>query len=201
MWSIFINGVFKENPIFRLALALCPSLAVSNTALNGLAMGICLLVVIVLSELIVSLARNVIHPRIRVPAYLAVTAVIVTILEQVVHAFLPEVHKSLGLFIPLIVVFAIILARCEVFASKNTVGRTLMDGLGMGTGFLLAMVIIGIIREWFGAGSIFGYQVMPLNYEPVLIMVLSPGAFLVVGLLMGLFNWIERRITQNNIKG
>ncbi|MFH1449181.1 MAG: electron transport complex subunit RsxE [bacterium] len=200
MWKIFINGVYKENPILRLALALCPSLAVSNTALNGLAMGICLLFVMVCSEVIVSLTRKVIHQRIRVPAYLTITATIVTLLEQFLHAWFPEIHKNLGVFVALIVVFAIILARCEVFASKNSVGKSFFDGLGMGTGFLLSMVIIGMIRELFGSGSIFGQQIMFEGYQPVLILVLSPGAFLVVGLLMGFINWIERKFTPKGVK-
>lgn len=194
MWKIFINGVFKENPIFRLALALCPSLAVSNTAFNGLAMGLCLLIVITAVEVIVSSVRKLIHPRIRVVAYLAITAVVVTILESSLHAWLPQVHRSLGMFIALIVVFAIILARVEVFASKNTPGRAFIDGLGMGSGFALAMVLIGVIREILGSGSLFGINIMGPRFEPVLIMVLSPGAFLVVGLLMGFFNWMERKI-------
>jgi electron transport complex protein RnfE len=197
MWKIFINGVLKENPIFRLALALCPSLAVSNTAFNGLAMGLCLLFVIICVEVVVSLVRNLIHHRIRVPAYLVITAVIVTMLESSLHAWLPAVHRNLGMFIALIVVFAIILARAEVFASRNTVGKSFIDGLGMGVGFALAMVLIGIIREILGSGSLFGVNIMGPRFEPVLIMVLSPGAFLVVGLLMGFFNWIERKVAKD----
>ncbi|MFH1564007.1 MAG: electron transport complex subunit RsxE [Nitrospirota bacterium] len=196
MLKIFLNGIFKENPIFRLALALCPSLAVSNTAFNGLGMGLCLLFVITSSNVIISSARNLIHPKIRVPAYLTVIAALVTMVEAFLHAYIPTLHKSLGMFIALMVVFAIILARAEVFASKNTVKKSLMDGLGMGLGFTLAMVLIGIIRELFGNGSIFGYNIMGPNFRPVLIMLFSPGAFLLVGLLMGFFNWYERRFTK-----
>jgi electron transport complex protein RnfE len=196
MWKIFLNGVFNENPIFRLALALCPSLAVSNTAFNGLGMGLCLLFVITSSNVTISLARNIIHPKIRIPAYLTIIAVLVTIVELFLHAYIPELHKALGMFIALMVVFAIILARAEVFASKNPVNKAFMDGLGMGVGFALAMVLIGIIRELLGSGSIFGYNIMPANFKPVLMMILSPGAFLLVGLLMGFFNWYERRFTK-----
>lgn len=193
MFKIFLNGVFKENPIFRLALALCPSLAVSNTAFNGLGMGLCLLFVITSSNVIISACRNLIHHKIRVPAYLTIIAVLVTMVEAFLHAYIPALHKSLGMFIALMVVFAIILARAEVFASKNTVLKSLMDGLGMGLGFALAMVLLGIIREVLGSGSIFGYNIMGPYFKPVLMMILSPGAFLLVGLLMGLFNWYERR--------
>ncbi|MEW6621517.1 MAG: electron transport complex subunit E [bacterium] len=195
MLKIFLNGVFNENPIFRLALALCPSLAVSNTAFNGLGMGLCVLFVITSSNVIVSLARNVIHHKIRVPAYLTIIAVLVTLVESFLHAYLPALYASLGMFIALIVVFAIILARAEVFASKNPVGKSFLDGLGMGTGFTLAMVVLGVIREILGSGSIFGYDVMGHNFKPVLMMLFSPGAFLLVGLLMGFFNWYERRFT------
>jgi len=195
MLKIFFNGIFKENPIFRLALALCPSMAVSNTAFNGLGMGVCVLFVITSSNVIISAARHLIHPKIRIPAYLTIIAVLVTILESFLHAYIPTLHKSLGMFVALIVVFAIILARAEVFASKNTVSKSLMDGLGMGIGFTLAMVLLGIIREVLGSGSIFGYNIMGPNFKPVLMMILSPGAFLVVGLLMGFFNWYERRFT------
>ncbi|MEW6607813.1 MAG: electron transport complex subunit RsxE [bacterium] len=195
MLKIFLNGVFNENPIFRLALALCPSLAVSNTAFNGLGMGLCVLFVITSSNVIVSLARNVIHHKIRVPAYLTIIAVLVTLVESFLHAYLPALYASLGMFIALIVVFAIILARAEVFASKNPVGKSFLDGLGMGTGFAMAMVVLGVIREILGSGSIFGYDVMGPNFKPVLMMLFSPGAFLLVGLLMGFFNWYERRFT------
>ncbi len=197
MLKIFLNGIFKENPIFRLALALCPSLAVSNTAFNGLGMGLCLLFVITSSNVIISSVRNLIHPKIRIPAYLTIIAVLVTMVEAFLHAYVPALHKSLGIFIALMVVFAIVLARAEVFASKNTVWKSLMDGLGMGLGFALAMVLLGIIRELLGSGSVFGYNIMGQNFKPILIMLFSPGAFLLVGLLMGFFNWYERRFTKN----
>lgn len=194
MWKIFLNGAFKENPIFRLALALCPSLAVSNTAFNGLGMGICVLFVMTGSNTIVSLTRRLINPKVRIPAYLVIIAVLVTLVESFLHAYVPVLYESLGIFIALIVVFAIILARAEVYASKNPVGRSFMDGLGMGTGFLLAMVLLGVIREILGSGSIFGFNVLGANFKPVLILILSPGAFLLVGILMGFFNWYERSL-------
>lgn len=197
MLKIFLNGVFKENPIFRLALALCPSLAVSNTAFNGLGMGICVLFVITASNTIVSLTRGLINPRIRIPAYLVIISVLVTLAESFIHAYLPALYESLGIFIALIVVFAIILARAEVYASKNPVGKSFMDGLGMGTGFLLAMLLLGIIRELFGSGSIFGYNILGTNFKPVLILLSSPGAFLLVGLLMGFFNWYEDSLKRD----
>lgn len=196
MFKIFLNGIFNENPIFRLALGLCPALAVSNTALNGLGMGLCILFIITFSNVIISCVRRLIHPKIRIPAYLTIIAVLVTIVDAFLQIYIPDLHKSLGIFVALIVVFTIPLARAEVFASKNKVSKAFMDGLGMGVGFTLAMILLGIIREILGFGTIFGYDITAPNFRPVLIMTLPPGAFLLVGLLMGFFNWYGRKFKQ-----
>ncbi len=192
--EIFLNGILKENPILRLALALCPSLAVSTTAINGLGMGLCVLFVMTGTNVVVSIFRKVIHPKIRIPAYLAIIATLVTIVESILHAYFPQLYEALGMFIALIVVFAIILARAEVFASKHTIIPSFIDGVSMGIGFTASMFLIGSIREILGAGTILGESILGPNYQPVVIMLLSPGAFLIVGILMGFFNWLERRL-------
>ncbi len=182
------NGIIKENPTFRLVLGMCPTLAVTTTAINGLGMGAATMIVLIGSNLAISLLKNFIPDKVRIPAYVVVIASFVTIVGMFLKAFTPELDKSLGLFIPLIVVNCIILARAEAFASKNTVAHSIMDGLGMGLGFTLALTILGSIRELIGAGSIFGINIMNSAYEPAIIMILPPGAFLTLGLLLGLIN-------------
>jgi electron transport complex protein RnfE len=182
------NGIIKENPTFRLVLGMCPTLAVTTAAINGLGMGAATMIVLIGSNLAISLLKNFIPDKVRIPAYVVVIASFVTIVGMFLKAFTPELDKSLGLFIPLIVVNCIILARAEAFASKNTVAHSIMDGLGMGLGFTLALTILGSIRELIGAGSIFGISVMGSSYEPAIIMILPPGAFLTLGLLLGLIN-------------
>ncbi|HHU62644.1 MAG TPA: electron transport complex subunit E [Clostridiales bacterium] len=182
------NGIIKENPIFRLVLGMCPTLAVTTAAINGLGMGFATMLVLIGSNIVISLLKKFIPDKVRIPAYVVVIASFTTIVGMFLKAFAPELDKSLGLFIPLIVVNCLILARAEAFASQNSVLHSILDGLGMGLGFTLALTILGIIRELIGAGSIFGINVMGSAYEPAIIMILPPGAFLTLGLLLGLIN-------------
>lgn len=189
-WDIFKKGIFEMNPIFRLALSLCPALAVTSTVFNALGMGICVLVVITANNMVVSLVKNFVNPKVRVPVFITIIATIVTLIQLILEAYFPELNKELGLYLELVVVFAIILARAEVFAMKNSIIPSMFDGLGMGAGFALAMVAVGAIREVLGPGTFFGFQVLPASYDGPLIMILAPGAFLVIGLLIGMFNVI-----------
>jgi electron transport complex protein RnfE len=198
LWDIFYKGLFEQNPIFRLALSLCPALAVTSTTLNALAMGLSVLVVISLNNVVVSLFRHWVNPKVRVPVYITSIATIVTLVQLILQAYAPLVYKELSIYLALIVVFAIILARAEVFAAKNTVVPSFFDGLGMGAGFTLAMVFIGIIRELFGTGAILGYQILGSWYNPALIMILPPGGFILIGLLIASFNIIGQY--QNKAK-
>ena len=191
LWQIFYKGLFEQNPIFRLALSLCPALAVTSTALNGLAMGLSVLFVITANNTVVSIFRKYINPTVRVPVFITIIATLVTVVQLVLAAYFPDLHRALGIYLALIVVFAIILARAEVFAMKNTVVPSFFDGLGMGTGFAGAMVLVGVIRELLGSGTVFGWQVLGSWYDPALILILPPGGFLVIGLLIGGFNLLE----------
>ena len=177
LWKIYIKGLFEENPIFILALSLCPALAVTSSVLTSLTMGLSVMFVITMNNVVVSLSRNVVNPKVRVPVYITSIATIVTVVELFLQAFAPVLFKALGIYLALIVVFAIILARAEVFASKNRVIPSFFDGLGMGTGFLLALVLIGIIREILGNGSLLGIQIIGSWYKPALIMILPAGGF------------------------
>ncbi len=191
--SEFTKGISKENPVFVQALGLCPTLAVSNSVENGIGMGIAATSVLLGSNLIVSIIRKFVPSRIRLPIFIVVIATFVTIADMAMEATSPEIHKNLGIFVPLIVVNCIILARAEVFASRNSIFRSLLDALGMGVGFTLALLLIGSVREILGSGSIFGIPVLGYSYDPVLLFVLPPGAFLTIGLFMGLFKWIGGR--------
>ena len=193
LWKIFYKGLFDENPIFRLALSLCPALAVTTTAANALTMGLAVLFVISTNNVIVSLTRKLVNPKVRVPVYITSVATIVTVVQLIMQAFLPVLYKSLGIYLALIVVFAIILARAEVFASKNKVIPSLFDGLGMGAGFTLAMVSIGVIREIIGSGTLFGFNVLGASYNPALIMILPPGAFILIGYMIGAMKLYDQR--------
>jgi electron transport complex protein RnfE len=190
LWDIFYKGLFEQNPIFRLALSLCPALAVTSTAMNALAMGLSVLFVITANNMVVSIFRKFVNPKVRVPVYITSIATIVTVVQLVLQAFLPALYKELSIYLALIVVFAIILARAEVFAAKNGVIPSMFDGLGMGTGFAGAMVLIGVIRELFGAGTVFGMSVFGEAYNPALIMILPPGGFILIGLMIASFNII-----------
>lgn len=193
LWKIFYKGIFDENPIFKLALSLCPALAVTTTATNALTMGLSVMFVISTNNVIVSLTRKLVNPKVRVPIYITSIATIVTVVQLTLQAFFPLVYKQLGIYLALIVVFAIILARAEVFASKNSVVPSFFDGLGMGAGFTFAMVLIGVIRELFGAGSIFGIKVLGAWYNPALIMILPPGAFMLIGYMIAASKLIDAR--------
>ena len=189
----FTKGFVRENPVFRLVLGLCPVLAVTTSLKNGVGMGLAATFVLVGSNVFVSLIRKGVPSRIRIPCYIVVIASFVTVVDLVMAGYTPELHKSLGIFIPLIVVNCIILGRAEAFASKNSVGRSFVDGLGMGLGFTFAIIITASIREIIGTGKIWDLVLLGEHYNPVLIAILSPGAFITLGLLIGLFNLMEQR--------
>lgn len=194
-WEIFKKGIFEMNPIFRLALSLCPALAVTSTVFNALGMGLCVMAVITANNIVVSIVKKLVNPKVRVPMFITIIATIVTLTILVLEAYAPAIYKELGLYLELVVVFAIILARAEVFAMKNGVVASGIDGLGMGAGFTLAMVFIGVVRELFGTGMLFSgtsmaMQVFPQSYDGPMIMILAPGAFMVIGLMIGMFNVI-----------
>jgi len=188
----FTKGIFKQNPIFVIALGLCPALAVSTTMENALGMGAAATFVLVSSNIIVSAIRNIIPQKIRIPCFIVVIASFVTIVELLMAAYLPVLAKSLGIFVPLIVVNCIILGRAEAFASKHKVLPSIMDGLGMGLGFTLALALVAAIREGLGSGKIFDLVVIK-GYEPATMMVLAPGALLTLGILIAVTNLIKKR--------
>jgi electron transport complex protein RnfE len=190
------KGLYKENPVFRLALGLCPTLAVSTSVKNAIGMGAAATFVLLGSNMVISLLGRVIPTKVRIPCFIVIIASFVTIVELVMGAYLPELSKSLGIFIPLIVVNCIILGRAEAFASKHGLGLSILDGLGMGVGFTLAILLISIIREVMGDGKLFGYMVFGPGFQPVLIMILAPGAFITIGLLMGYFNVLDERMKR-----
>ncbi len=187
----FTKGFWELNPLLKLVLGLCPALAVTTSVENGVGMGLAATFVLVCSNVIISMIRKIIPKKVRIPCFIVVIASFVTIVDLVMHGFFIELYRSLGLFIPLIVVNCIILGRAEAFASRNTVFRSLLDGLGMGFGFTVALIVLGAIREILGNGTVFGVQVMGTSYEKFLIMILPPGAFITLGLLLGLMNKIE----------
>ncbi len=188
MRGIFINGIVNENPIFRLVLGTCPTIAVTTSMMNAIGMGGVATFVLICSNMIIALLKDFIPDKVRIPSFIVIIAMFVTIVQLFLKGFLPELNESLGLFIPLIVVNCIILGRAEAFASKHSVRASLFDGLGMGIGFTLALLMISFVRELLGNGSLFGYQVLPDGYEPALMFILAPGGFLVFGLLMALVN-------------
>ncbi|MDO9547660.1 MAG: electron transport complex subunit E [Candidatus Marinimicrobia bacterium] len=189
----FIKGLWDENPVLRMLLGLCPALAVTNSAINGFSMGLAVVFTLVLSSTIISLARNIIPKEVRIPTFIIVIATFVTIADKMLAAYVPDISKALGPFVPLIVVNCIILGRQEAFASKNPVGRSIIDALGMSVGFTITLTILGAIRELLGVGTIFAVQIMPQSFEPWMVMVLQPGAFLTLGLMIGISNWLNAR--------
>lgn len=191
------NGILKENPTFVLMLGMCPTLAVTTSASNGVGMGLTTAVVLIMSNALISLLRKVIPDSVRIPAYIVVVASFVTIVQLLLKAFLPELNESLGLYIPLIVVNCIILGRAESYASKNSVGMSIFDGIGMGLGFTLGLTCIGLVRELLGAGAAFGVQVMPASYEPIAIFVKPAGAFLVLAVLTAVQNKLQLKSATN----
>ncbi len=186
--GVFLNGVLNENPTFRLVLGTCPTMAVTTSAVNGIGMGAAATFVLIGSNVVISLLRNFIPDKIRIPTFIVVICTFVTMIQMFMQAFVPALYESLGIFIPLIVVNCIILARAEAFASKNSVLRSAVDGLGMGVGFTLAITLIGCIRELLGNGTVFGLSVFGGNFEPMLLLILPAGGFIVFGLLIGVVN-------------
>ncbi len=191
------NGVIKENPTFVLMLGMCPTLAVTTGAVNGLGMGLSTTAVLVMSNVMISLLRKVIPGGVRMPAYIVIVASFVTMIEMLLHAYVTPVYDSLGIFIPLIVVNCIILGRAEAYASKNKVFSSLFDGLGMGLGFTVALTLIGLVRELIGAGTAFGIAVMPEGFTPITIFILAPGAFFVLACLTALQNKLKAPSATN----
>jgi len=193
--ELFLNGIIKENTIFKLALSLCPSIAVTNNLKNGVFMGLAVLFVQFMVNITISLIRKVIHQKVRLPIFMLVISGWVTITSMVMAAFVPDVYAKVGLYIQLIVAFASILARAEMFASKSSVIPSMVDGLGMGVGFLFALTVISFFRELVGKGSLWGMQIV--NTKPLLIMILPAGGFFAVGILMAAFNWIDSRYRKS----
>ena len=186
--KIFMNGIIDENPTFRRVLGMCPTLAITTAVSNGIGMGLAVTFVLIFSNLVISLLRKAIPDQIRIPAFIVVIATFVTIVQLVIKAFLPALDASLGVFIPLIVVNCIIFGRAEAFAFKNKPIPSIVDGLGMGLGFTIAITLISSVRELFGAGTLFGAQVMPAGYMPMDLLIKPAGGFIVLGLLMALMN-------------
>lgn len=192
LWGEFGKGFIKTNPLFRLALGMCPTLAVTTAAINGVAMGLATTAVLTCSNVVISSIRRFIPERVRIPVFIVVIASFVTLIDMIMHGYFYELWKVLGLFVPLIVVNCAILGRVEAFASKNPIVFSLADGLGMGLGFTMALIILGSIREVLGGGTIFGVSVSGGSFEPALIMLLPPGAFVALGVLLGLINKLTK---------
>lgn len=188
----FTKGIVRDNPLFRLLLGMCPALAVTTSVNNGLGMGVAVTGVLLASNIVVSSMRKIIPPGVRIPAFIVIIATFVTITDMLMHAFTPALYTSLGIFIPLIVVNCIILGRAESFASRNTLFPSVIDALGMGIGFTLALVVVSAVREVLGAGTFFGLPLLPENI-PALIMILPPGGFIALGCLLGLMNKFQKK--------
>ncbi|BDD00606.1 electron transport complex subunit E [Persicobacter psychrovividus] len=189
----FIKGLWKENPVFVQVLGMCPVLAVTNTAGNALAMGLATAFVLLMSNILISLLRNFIPKQVRISSYILIIATFVTVTDYAIQAISVELHKSLGAFISLIVVNCLILSRAEAFASKNGVGKSIMDALGMGVGFTFALLCLGVVRELLGDGGIFGYTLMPEQFQPWIIMILPAGGFFTLALWLFFFNVLKRK--------
>lgn len=187
--QLITRGILSENPIFKLALSMCPAVGISTTVMNGVMLGIAVLFVQVFSSVTISIFKNVIHPRIRIPTYTLTIATWVTVIDLVLAAYLPDAYAKMGIFVKLIVAFAIITMRLEMFACKENVKDSFWDGLGMGIGFMVGMVVIGFVRELLGSGMILGHDV--LGFKPLLFFILPSAGFFVVGLMMAFFNWVE----------
>lgn len=187
------NGLIPENPIFRLALSLCPAVAMTTSVENGLLLGVAVLFVQVFSSTTVAIFKPFIHPRIRIPAFVLIIALWVSVIDMVLPVLSPEAYQKVALFVKLIVAFAIIISRLELFASKEPIFPSFCDGMGMGLGFMFGLTFAGAIREFFGAGSLCGYDI--LGFKPLLIMILPAGGFFVIGFIMAGFNWVEYKIT------
>jgi electron transport complex protein RnfE len=186
------NGILKENPTFALVLGMCPTLATTTSAINGMSMGLATLFVLVCSNVVISMLKNVIPDKVRIPAFIVVIATFVTMVQLAMQAYLPAIDEKLGLFIPLIVVNCIVLGRAEAFAAKNSVGLSALDGIGMGLGFTLSLTVLGIIREFLGAGTIFGFTIYSSQFA-ALIFVLAPGAFIALAYMMAAVNKLQKK--------
>lgn len=189
-WKIITKGIIKENPTFVLVLGMCPTLGTTTSAINGMGMGLATTFVLMLSNYVISLIAGLIPSKVRIPAFVVVIAIFVTVVQLVMQAYVPSLYETLGLFIPLIVVNCIVLGKAEAFASKNKPVDSFLDGLGSGLGFTLALTVLGMVRELLGAGSFFGWKIIP--GDAILIFILAPGAFLALGYLMVLFNRIKK---------
>ena len=187
--ELLMRGILSENPIFRLALSMCPAVGISTTVMNGIMLGVAVLFVQVFSSCTISLIRNYIHPKIRIPTYTLVIATWVTVIDLVLAAYFPVAYKAMGMFVRLIVAFAIITMRLEMFACKEPLGKSFWDGMGMGLGFMFGMVVLGAVRELLGSGTLLGYDI--LGFKPLLFFILPSAGFFVVGLMMAIFNWVE----------
>ena len=187
------RGIFKENPTFVLFLGLCPTLGVTTSAVNGIAMGLATLFVLILSNVIISMIKNLIPSKIRIPAYIMVIATLVTVLELSMKAYFPSLYEVLGIFIPLIVVNCIILGRAESYASKNSILNSMFDGIGNGLGFTLSLTVIGSIREIIGSGKLFGLSMVDKLFNPAMIFILPPGAFITIGVLVAIINKYKQK--------
>lgn len=198
--SILTKGIVKENPVLRLVLGTCPTLAVTTAAINGIGMGVAATLVLIGSNVAISLLRKVIPDKVRIPAYITIIATFVTIIQMLVKAFLPSIDSALGIFLPLIVVNCIILARAEMFASKNTVVPSILDAIGMGIGFTAALTLMGMLREFFGAGTLFGVEITKGAIEPMLVFILPPGGFFVFGVLVALSNKLAVKMGKKPAK-
>lgn len=190
--SIILKGIIKDNPTFVLVLGMCPTLGTTTSAMNGMGMGVATMAVLIMSNLVISCIKNLIPDKVRIPAFIVVIASFVTIIQMLMEAYVPSLYASLGVFIPLIVVNCIILGRAEAFASKNTPIDSILDGVGIGLGFTLSLTVIGAVRELLGSGAVFGFSFGIADYMP-LVFVLAPGAFLVLGYLMALFNKFAKK--------
>ena len=191
-FKIFSNGLINENPVLRLMLGTCPTLAITTSAINGIGMGVAATLVLVCSNAAISLLRNIIPNKVRIPAFITIIAGFVSVVQMLVKAFAPSIDKSLGIFLPLIVVNCIILARAEMFASKNSLLPSVLDGLGMGIGFTATLTLMGLLREFFGAGTLFGFTVTANVISPMLVFLLPPGGFFVFGILVASSNALAK---------
>lgn len=191
--EIFKNGITTENPILVQQVGMCATLAITTSLINGIGMGVAVIAVLTGSNIVISLLRKFIPDEVRIPSFIIVIAAFTTIIDLLMHAYTFELYKALGVFIPLIVVNCIILARAEAFASKNSLSDSIIDGLGMGLGYLVAMILLSSVREILGNGTILGFRILPEAYEPMMMAIQPPGAFILLGLLIGIVNYLSRR--------
>jgi len=196
-----MNGILGENPVFRLVLGVCPTLAVTTTAINGFGMGLAVVFVLTCSNAFIAMIRNIVPDKVRIPVFVVVICSFVTLLQMLLQAFIPVLYNALGIFLPLIVVNCIILARAEAFAQRNAVIPAIVDGIGMGLGFTIALTLIASVRELLGNGTMFGIALLPATFEPAILLILAPGAYITFGLLLGIVNAIVERAQKNKAKG